>query len=52
MAINSYEHFLNVSDSGVIQANVLYTLVNDQVVGCYSGYAGGNQDYRFFLVKC
>jgi len=51
MAIDVYEHYLNIDDSGKIQANVLYTVVNDQIIGCYSGYAGGNQDYRFFYVN-
>lgn len=42
IVITNYEHYLAADSNGTIRANVLYTsLPNGEVVGCYSGYAGG-----------
>lgn len=47
--ITSYEHYLAADSNEYIRANVVYCeLDNGQVVGCYSGYAGGgNSDCKF-----
>ena len=50
--IELYEHYLAVNLHEIIRANVVYTVLdNNQVIGCYSGYAGGGiYDCRFIWI--